>query len=185
MNEGYAHCEQGLWLTRFNRAIGSDFAAYIIQDSEFVVRRIYLLIRPILSNFYFLAEILLLATIYWLLKAHFLSSSEPQKAQPTRFIRALGWIHKLCLLVLFGLWIGIMYSSIRFWVTRVKYDYDFKIGNTLLDLNLAFLVFYFCASIEVMAWAVIAFGKRKTEIRVSHFPTNTVICFPATVPYAH
>ena len=78
-----------------------------------------------------------------------------------------------------------MYTSIRFWVARVKYDYDFKIGNTLLDVNLAFLVLYFCAFIEVMTWAVIAFWKRKTEIRGSHFPTTPVICLSATVPFAH
>ena len=185
VDDGDAHCKQGIWLTRFRRAVGSDLASFIIRDFEFVVRRIYILIEPILSNFYYLAEILLLATVYWLLTVHFLSSSEPQKGKPTNFIRALGWIHNLILLVLFGLWIGFMYTSIRYRVGVVKYDYDLKIADALMDLNLAFLVLYFCATIEIMAWAVIAFWKRKTEKRVGYFLMTAVTCHSATVPHSY
>lgn len=131
------------------------------------MQRIYLLIQPILSSFYYLAEILLLATVYWLLIFHFHASTEPQKAKPTNFMRAFKRIHILFIVILFGLWLAFLSTSIRFWVGYVKYDSDAKIGKTSIDLNLAFLVLYLCATIEVMAWAVNAFWKRKTENRVS------------------
>lgn len=157
-------------LTRFVRAIGSNLAAAIIGDSEFVVERIYILIDQILINFYFLADISLLATVYFLLTVYFLHSGEPLLGKPSKIIRALGWIHSLFLIVLLGLWVGIMYASLRYRAEQVKYNYGFKTATTFVNLNLAYEVLYLCATIEILVWAVIAFlrsRKDKTKINVS------------------
>lgn len=145
-----------------------------------MVRRIYILINTILSDSYYLAEIFLLATIYWLLAVHFLSSGTSQQTKPTKAIRALELVHRLFLLVLLGLWVGIMYTSIKVSVDLVEYDRDFNLAKTWSRLNLAYTILYLCATIEIIVWAVIAFGKRKTEIRVSHSRTTTITCHPAT-----
>lgn len=161
--DGDARMKNVFGLIRFVRAIGSDLASAIIRDSAIVVERIYILIEGILNNFNYLAEISLLATVYYLLTVYFLNSGEPLLEKPTKMIRALGWIHSLFLIVLLGLWVGIMYTSLRYRVEQVQYNYGFEFANTYLNLNLSYVVLYLCATIEILVWTVIAFIRSRND----------------------
>ena len=155
------------------RASGSDLASFIIHDFELVVQRIYILIETLLANFYYLADISFLATVYCLLTLCFLSSGGPHREKPSKSIKALGWIHFLFLLVLIGLWIGIMVVSIRYQVEWVKYSYDSKLVRPWQDLDLAYLVLYLCGTIEILVWAIMMIlksRKKQTGIKVSFLP---------------
>lgn len=161
-----------LLLTRFVRAVGSDLASAIIRDFEFVVQRIYILIEMILQNFYYLSEITHLATVYCLLTVYFLRSDDPNTGKPSKSKRGLVWLHFLFLAILLGLWIGILYTSIKYRVDVVLYNFPYKTFQAYLNLNLAYNVLYLCATIEVLVWALLAFRKQKTETKVKPLPNN-------------
>ncbi len=142
------------------RAVGSDFAACIIRDFELSVQRVYLVIETILVHFYSLADIALLATIYCLLIVCF------------RRWHGLEWIHLPFLIILLGLLGGIMYNTIQFRIDVATYMYDSteKLVDSYAKLDVAYAVFYLCAAIEILIWALIAFLPSRTpntEVKVS------------------
>lgn len=150
-------------LIRFFRSIGSDLASAVITDSGSLVQRVYLLIQVILSNISYLADISLLATVYCLLTVYFLYTSGPHQETAPKSIRILRTAHFLFLAVLIGLWIAIMCVSIWCEVGIVNYDLDV---NLILDwyyLSFVYLVLYLCATIELMAWAVVVFLKPRNQ----------------------
>lgn len=129
-----------------------SFAGSIIRDVSTSVAAIYLLIEDVLEYLSVLAHIVLLATVYCLVRYCY------QRSNAKPHFKFVKWLHFIICLILFGIWVAILYYSITFEVHFILLDQSSDELLKTLDIErklvVAYTALFLCASIEVLMWTV-------------------------------
>ncbi|KAL8770320.1 MAG: hypothetical protein Q9209_003956 [Squamulea sp. 1 TL-2023] len=159
------------WLTAL--ALFVSFAIYfivtIIYEAASEVQVIFFLIVTIISESGPLAEISLLGVIYLMLPH---CSSHPNRhGERPRIAKALKIGHGIFLFILSALWISSMALRIQYQVEYVLSDlWTARLSRRSREqLSGSYHILYFLGTLEILAWSILGFVKKRTEhSRVSY-----------------